>query len=65
MSKLTDEYTFVDVSDYGRPVARFIAQYLRHTRVSAIHVTLLFAFSGLLALYCITQGWYFSACVNY
>ncbi len=50
MSKLTRAYKFIDVSDYGRPVARIIAQQLKTTKVTAIHITLLFGLSGTLAI---------------
>jgi phosphatidylglycerophosphate synthase len=50
MSKLGVTNKFVDVSDYGRPVATLIAKALKNTRVTAIHVTLLFGISGILAI---------------
>ncbi len=50
MSKLTLENKFIDVSDYGRPAARIIAEQLKQTKVTAIHVTLLFGLSGILAI---------------
>ena len=50
MSKLTRENKFIDVSDYGRPAARIIAEQLKQTKVTAIHVTLLFGLSGILAI---------------
>jgi hypothetical protein len=50
MSKLGVANKFVDVSDYGRPVATLIAKALKNTRVTAIHVTLLFGISGILAI---------------
>jgi len=52
MSKLGVENKFIDVSDYGRPVAAVIAEALKETRVTAIHVTLLFGVSGILAIVC-------------
>ena len=42
MSKLTVENKFIDVSDYGRPIANIIAEQLKFTKVTAIHLTLLF-----------------------
>ena len=59
MSKLTLENKFIDVSDYGRPAARFIVQGLKSTKVTAVHLTLLFGLSGILAIYCmgIEQYW--------
>lgn len=50
MSKLGVENKFIDVSDYGRPVANIIAEALKNTRVTAIHITLLFGVSGILAI---------------
>jgi phosphatidylglycerophosphate synthase len=50
MSKLGVANKFVDVSDYGRPVAKLIAEAFKNTRVTAIHITLLFGVSGILAI---------------
>jgi phosphatidylglycerophosphate synthase len=61
MSKLSAEQKFIDVSDYGRTIAIACAQKLKHTKVTAIHITLLFAVCGLLAVYCILNGYYNAA----
>ncbi len=61
MSKLTSENRFIDLSDYGRPAANFIAEHLKATAVTAIHITLLFGVSGLLAIYFIGQEYYWTA----
>ncbi|HUH74470.1 MAG TPA: CDP-alcohol phosphatidyltransferase family protein [Chitinophagales bacterium] len=61
MSKLPKEHQFIDLSDYGRPVARFIAHSLKDTTFTPIHVTIGFIISGLIAIYCIIQGHYWSA----
>jgi len=61
MSKLPEEHKFIDLSDYGRPVAKIIANALKSTSFSPIHVTICFIFSGLLAIYCILQGYYWLA----
>ncbi|MDB4107546.1 CDP-alcohol phosphatidyltransferase family protein [Bacteroidia bacterium] len=53
MSKLPKEYQFVDLSDYGRFVARRIAGSLKNTSVTPIQVTYWFIISGLLAIVCI------------
>ena len=53
MSKLTAENKFLDLSDYGRLPATFLANQLKHTRFTPIHVTLLFGVVGLLAVFCI------------
>jgi phosphatidylglycerophosphate synthase len=61
MSKLTLGNKFIDVSDYGRPMARIIVRMLKSTRVSAIHITLLFGVSGMLAIYCMRLEAYWAA----
>ena len=53
MAKLPKENQFLDLSDYGRPAARLIAQFFKPTFVTPIHVTILFIISGLLAIGCI------------
>ena len=55
MSKLTPKDKFLDLSDYGRFPARLFANLVKHTRVTPIHVTLLFGIFGLLAIYCILR----------
>lgn len=61
MSKLPKEHRFLDLSDYGRPVARVIANSLKNTNYTPIHVTVWFIISGLIAIYCILQGYYWFA----
>ena len=61
MSKLPKQYQFLDLSDYGRFIARQIASALEHTSVTPIHVTSGFIISGLLAIACIVQGYNFAA----
>ena len=61
MAKLPKENQFLDLSDYGRPVARVIAQLFKSTFVTPIHVTILFIISGLLAIACIFSHQYFAA----
>ncbi len=61
MSKLTSENKFIDVSDYGRPIAKFIAWRLKNTNVNAVHITLLFGLSGILAIYSIAEAYYWTA----
>lgn len=62
MSKLAAEDKFLDLSDYGRPIANLFANQLKNTRFTPIHVTMLFGVSGLIAIYCILQNHYFFAC---
>ena len=61
MSKLPKEHKFIDLSDYGRPIAKVIANSLRNTSFTPIHVTISFIISGLIAIYCIIQGHYWLA----
>ncbi|MCL9769846.1 CDP-alcohol phosphatidyltransferase family protein [Flavobacterium sp. HXWNR69] len=61
MSKLNASDKFLDLSDYGRSFGRFFALQLKETRFTAIHVTLLFGISGLMAIYCILNQYYFAA----
>jgi len=61
MSKLPKEHRFVDLSDYGRPFAKYIANSLKNTSFTPIHVTIGFIISGLIAIYCIVQGYYWTA----
>ena len=61
MSKLNANDKFLDLSDYGRSFGRFFAEQLKETRFTAIHVTLLFGISGLIAIYCILNQYYLAA----
>lgn len=61
MAKLPKEFKFVDLSDYGRFIARRIASSLKHTSVTPIHVTTWFIVSGLLAIICILHNFHYAA----
>jgi hypothetical protein len=61
LSKLPEAYRFVDLSDYGRPVARLIAKSLKDTSFTPIHVTVGFIISGLIAVGCIISEHYVAA----
>jgi phosphatidylserine synthase len=61
MSKLNASDKFLDLSDYGRSFGRFFALQLKETRFTAIHVTILFGISGLLAIYCILNQYFLTA----
>lgn len=61
MSKLAAQDKFLDLSDYGRPFGRFLANQLKNSSATPIHVTLLFGISGLIAMYCILTNHYFLA----
>lgn len=56
MSKLAAQDKFLDLSDYGRPFGKFLANQLKNTRFTAIHVTILFGISGLIAIYFILSN---------
>ena len=61
MSKLSTQDKFIDLSDYGRPFGKLIANSLKNTSFTPIHVTLAFGISGLIAIACILNGNYFFA----
>lgn len=61
MPKLSKEYQFLDLSDYGRSTAILIAKSLKDSKLTPIHVTILFTISGLLAVFFILQGYYLAA----
>jgi len=61
MSKLPKEHKFLDLSDYGRPIAKVIANALKNTSFTPIHVTIAFILAGFIAIYCIIQGYYWLA----
>ena len=61
MSKLPQAHKFLDLSDYGRPIARLIANNLKSTNFTPVHVTLAFVASGLIAIACIFYNYYFAA----
>ncbi|MBE0390492.1 phosphatidylserine synthase [Flavobacterium sp. 7E] len=61
MSKLASQDSFFDLSDYGRSFGKMLANLLKNTRFTPIHVTLLFGLSGLIAVYCILENQYYLA----
>jgi phosphatidylglycerophosphate synthase len=61
MSKLPKEHKFIDLSDYGRPIAKMIANSLKNTSFTPVHVTIGFIISGLIAIYCILQEYFWLA----
>ncbi len=61
MSKLPAEYKFLDLSDYGRPIARSIALYLKDTNCTPVQVTWLFIASGIAGIAGIYLGYYYLA----
>ncbi len=50
MSKLAAKNKFFDLSDYGRPTARWWASYLCGTNVTPVQVTLVFGLCGIAAI---------------
>lgn len=63
MSKLAVKDRFIDLSDYGRSSAVWIATQLKNTSLTPIHVTCLFGICGLVAIYCIYIEKYIFACI--
>lgn len=61
MSKLPKNHKFIDLSDYGRPFARIIANFLKETNFTPVQVTVLFIISGVIAIACILYGYYWAA----
>ncbi len=61
MSKLPEKHRFLDLSDYGRGAARLIANAIKGTALTPIHVTIGFIISGLLAIFFILKGQYWAA----
>jgi phosphatidylserine synthase len=61
MSKLAPSDTFFDLSDYGRTPGNLLANRLKNTRFTPIHVTLLFGVCGLIATYFILENHYYLA----
>ncbi len=61
MSKLPKEHKFIDLSDYGRPFARVIANTLKETSATPVHVTIGFIIAGLIAIGCILTNNFWAA----
>lgn len=61
MSKIPIEHKFLDLSDYGRPFAKIIANALQDTRFTPIDVTISFVISGLIALGFMVYEFYWAA----
>ena len=61
MPKLPKEFKFLDLSDYGRTGGHWIANQLKNTRFTPIHVTTLFIFAGFFAIGCMLNGYYKAA----
>jgi phosphatidylglycerophosphate synthase len=63
MSKLAVKDRFLDLSDYGRLPAVWLANKLKNTSATPIHITFLFGFCGLSAAYCIIIDYHFLAAI--
>ena len=63
MSKLAPQDKFLDLSDYGRTFGKFLANQLKSTHFTPIHVTLLFGVSGLIAIYFIIAESFYLASI--
>ena len=61
MSKLAPQDKFLDLSDYGRPFGKFLANHLKKTNLTPIHVTFLFGISGLIAIFCVLNHYFYAA----
>lgn len=61
MSKLPKAHKFIDLSDFGRPFGRIIANNLRETSITPIQVTIWFFISGIFAVIFMLKGIYWAA----
>ena len=61
MAKLPKQYQFIDLSDYGRLIARKIADSLKNTSITPIDVTSWFIISGFLAIICMLYDYKIAA----
>jgi hypothetical protein len=61
MSKLPKSHKFIDLSDYGRPAARIIANSLKETSITPVQVTVWFIISGLISIACMLYNYYWAA----
>jgi CDP-alcohol phosphatidyltransferase len=61
MAKLAAQDKFLDLSDYGRPIAIRTAELLKNTKITPVQVTLVFGICGLMAAYCIITNHYILA----
>ncbi len=63
MPKLSIDDKFIDFSDYGRPIATFLAHHLSNLKVNAIQVTFVFLLAGIICVYCIQTNHYILAAI--
>lgn len=63
MPKLLQEKKFIDLSDYGRQPAIYMAGKIKDTPITPIHVTIIFGICGLFAVYAILNEWFYTAAI--
>ena len=61
MSKVPSKYKFLDISDYGRPIARYIARSFVNTSITPVQVTCMFIISGIIAIIAMQYGYFITA----
>lgn len=61
MSKLPSGTHFLDLSDYARPIAVWIVETLRPSRVTPIQLTFALFVAGFTSIACIVMGHYLTA----
>ena len=58
MSKVPSQYKFLDISDYGRPIARYIARSFVNTSITPVQVTCMFIVCGIIAIIAMDYGYF-------
>ena len=61
MSKLPAQHRFVDLSDYGRPVARWLVHALAPLGVTSLQLTFAFLIAGAFGIVALGKGYYLVA----
>ncbi len=61
MTKLPKKHQFIDLSDYGRPIATWISRSIVNTKITPIHITIAFVICGFGAIICILKEWFWAA----
>ena len=61
MSKVPSQYKFLDISDYGRPIARYIARFFVNTSITPVQVTCMFIVCGIIAIIAMHYGYFLEA----
>lgn len=63
MSKLSTVGKFVDLSDYGRPLAVSVVKRIADTSITPVQITCIFGLTGLIAVVLILNEFYVSAAI--